>query len=815
MKSADDIKIDLSAMHLDGVDDRDCPLLEDFFEPVDYWPTKWGDDVAVKSAWIGIEKRRYLVQMRQPPDEGHLIINHGLPPELQVWHRENLPYEWTPESIIEEADLKYNKDRSWWANKATVMMREFRDRHTHNRALGVHIWINGKIIWMPGPYWFFLQWCVIDTGYPDFFEAQLHVAYVMDYVCEDPNNFGLLYLKRRREGGSYLFIAFCMEYIMRTRKAIFGFQGNVEDEANEDFQEKIVPMWRNMPLFFKPKNSGSDDPKNELAFKKQASGGKKKDEQLGLDSGLESYVRIAYSKANGKAKFDRLKLHRFLRDEWAKSNEDIYKTFRTLKETMSGPDNVIGRAFYPSTVEDMSNENALMAKEMWDDSDPSERDTSLDGFTVSGLLGFFKPAWHGLYIKGVSFIGPHGESIIGKPNDFQFDWLVKKYPRNRKIYEMGGAWHFLMYLRSRETGRGLISLKRQYPFTPQDAFNLDADKALINPEKVSEARNKLASRVDGVEYWKKLLVRGKLDWKETFTNEEGQLKGVIKSDVIFTPDPKGSWLLKSSLVYSANWKANCVMKGSPRHNVQMRERYGDIKPRPDGGHFSIGVDPIDKGKAELSGTTSKKKLSKFSITVFRKWNPSVEKQGAIRESFCFSAQFKERWDYRDDLFEELAKSIVFFGSAAHIESNRGDVCIGWLKRMGFYEMILTRPLVTFSPEAVRSNTRIKVIPHAGTPASDDLYKIGEGIVNNYVTKFSSPETDPFPDFWEDCATLDPTDMQPFDAYVSGMFALLDGYGAGGIIAEPEKNRDIGGGYDKVEQFEPWWPTGHDVDTYRI
>lgn len=806
-------------MEADRINDLECPRLEDFYEPIEYWPEKpgwWGPQDAVKRAYIGFAKKtesRLLVEFPQPTTAKPQ--NHGLARQKQVWKREELPAEWMPENILRVANERFDGDPDWWTYQPTPSMKAFYDRQVKLRKEGLWIWIGERLMWLPGPFWFFLQWCQIDTGYPSFIEAQLHIHYAIYYMVEDPSNLGLLYLKRRREGGSYLFIAECLEYITRTKNANWGFQGNTEDEATEDFQEKIVPMWRELPVFFKPKNSGSDDPKTELAFKADAVRGKRKNESMGMDSGLNSYIRVAATKTRGKKKFDRLKLHRFLRDEWAKTQENIYKAFLTIKETMMGTDSVIGRALFPSTVEDMSDANALTAKEMWDHSDPAMRMKTLDGFTESGLLRLFKPAWHGLYMKGISFIGPYGESIIGKPTKEQFDYLVAKNPRMRHIYELGGAFHYIVHERMSKKGAALISLKRQYPLTPEDAFNLDANRSLFDAEKVSDIRNELADSTMGAELWRKLTVQGRLEWveKEQHVGASGKAKGIMKSNVVFIPDPDGPWRLSSSLLGSDDWERNAVFRGQPRHSSQMNEKYGLVRPRPGhGDSFSIGVDPVDKGKQDLSGATKYGQLSKMTITVFRKHSDHAEaaNKTGVRRTYCTVAHFIERWDDLTAMFEELMKCCILFGSQAHIESTRGNVLINWLRAMGMGEMVLTRPDITFTAESVKGG-RMKRPPNAGTPTTDDLYSIIQHVVSEYINKYASSLTDPFPIIWDNVATVEFGDMQRFDSFVSWAFALLAGYG--GIVAAPQKNSDIGG--NPQRQHKRQWRAGHSPTKYNI
>jgi hypothetical protein len=163
------------------------------------------------------------------------------------------------------------------------------------------------------------------------------------------------------------------------------------------------------------------------------------------------------------------------------------------------------------------------------------------------------------------------------------------------------------------------------------------------------------------------------------------------------------------------------------------------------------------------------------------------------------------------MYLELAKLIILLGSKAHIENTRGAMCMEWLSQHGFSPMILTRPMNTFSPEA-RAAGRVKLVP--GTPASDDLYHMGiHDYVNEWVTKWASPENCPFMPIWNDFKNVDPKYMQPYDSFVSFMFALFDA--AGGVVSDADKNAYLGSADSALEQRLEWQPSGHSVDKYRI
>lgn len=800
--------------YLASFDETYEPDGQEYYRVESWYKTPWGDNVApewVVLGWADNEVDKIRFKLRDPNEDGAVIIgSKDDPPLSQVWKRETLPRIWSNDYISEMAQTQFKHlpektRKDWWKESATEDMQEYATKQWQMRWDGVFVWINGRLTWLTGTYWAWLQWVKLDGEYPTYLDVQLRLSYVVEWSFQNKANYGIVWLKRRRIGGSYFFMWAFLDNAMKYKNYFVGLQGNTEAEIQKDFERKMVPMWQNMPLFFRTENDGTDNPKTGFRFKLPAKGGHKKFEGTG---GNESYVETAATNVKGKEVFDREKMHGWYRDEWAKAKVNVYNSYLEIKRTMESMGKIIGRALMPSTAGEASNANVKIAEELFFDSLPSSKgDDGRSGRSVSGLRAYFTPAYDSLFIEDISFIGPWGEGVIGKPTKDQFDFLIANQPENRDHFERGGSWVYVRREYALLNDRAKEAFKRQYPSTPRDAFKPAAGTAHINPAKVGDIRDRLLASTMNVKYHEKLTIRCRIEPEGLSPTETGNPALILRKNMRLVPDPSGLWLVRHDFYQSMNreWAANKVMR---QYDAALGKYTVSIVP--DGQRFSIGVDPIDKDKDALS---TSRDLSNMSITAFWKYDANIDEGKAAGQTRTYSPvmHFLHRLNQKE-MYLELCKAVILLGSKAHIENTRASMCFEWMREFGLSEMILRRPINTFSQTARLSGRKLDRVE--GTPASDDLYHMGiHDYVNDWVTTWASPENCPFMDIWNNFKDVDPKDMQPYDSFVSFMFAYFDA--AGGGVSSAEKNLYLSGMDSKPENVSSWSPRGHSPNKYRI
>ena len=130
---------------------------------------------------------------------------------------------------------------------------------------------NGVPTYITGTHYMYLQWTKIDVGLPDFREAN-RIFFIYWEACKaDDRSFGMVYLKIRRSGFSFMSSSECVNTATLAKDARIGILSKTGADAKKMFTDKVVPISSNYPFFFKPVQDGMDKPKTELAYRVPAS----------------------------------------------------------------------------------------------------------------------------------------------------------------------------------------------------------------------------------------------------------------------------------------------------------------------------------------------------------------------------------------------------------------------------------------------------------------------------------------------------------------------------------------------------------------
>lgn len=405
--------------------------------------------------------------------------------------------------------------------------------------------INGKMVYLTGFHYYYLAHWKIDIGYPHFRHVDLLKSYFVEYCIKDPNCYGIVELTKRRFGKTYYGAALIVEYVTRTGNANAGIQSKTESDAKSVFNKAVVQPFRKLIDFFKPEydTSQGDVPKKELRLYKASKKGAQATSDYDAGAELESMVNFKNSKPEA---YDGEKLHWYLCDEVFKTKDvDILERHRVVKpclEDSSG--NIIGKAIYTSTVEDMEGylEDYI---EMWDNSDQAKKNSS--GQTKSGLYRYFTPS------QDVIFLDKFG---YGDKKRGLADLLRKK-------------------LDLQDDPRALASFIRKNPTTWKEAFRSDGDDCLYNSIKIEDRLEVLNWKKDNYQTYDLLWT----DEKKTHVKLVKNIKGKFKL----------SW------TFEDNGDKDLA------NNVQIRG--ANVFPR-NILKFVIGIDPYDHDRTKNKGRFS-------------------------------------------------------------------------------------------------------------------------------------------------------------------------------------------------------------------
>jgi len=298
---------------------------------------------------------------------------------------------WQPEEYPKE--LQKIKTSFEWSRRDNVFKSrwiEYIEREFDRRELGHWFINNGKPTYITGTHYMYLQWSKIDVGLPDFRESN-RIFYIFWEACKaDVRSYGMCYLKNRRSGFSFMSSGEIGNLGTISKDSRLGILSKTGTDAKKMFTDKVVPIVRNYPFFFKPVQDGMDNPKTELSFRVPASKITKKSMNEEHTDDIEGLDTTIDWKNTADNSYDGEKLLMLIHDEsgkWLKP-DNILNNWRVTKTCLRLGSKVIGKCMMGSTSNALS-KGGDNFKKLYADSNPKQR--SANGQTKSGLYSLFIP----------------------------------------------------------------------------------------------------------------------------------------------------------------------------------------------------------------------------------------------------------------------------------------------------------------------------------------------------------------------------------------------------------------------------------------
>jgi hypothetical protein len=350
-------------------------------------------------SWVyGYNEKYNVVIISKTGQIGEIIEVSGLMIALPLaplacYKRNNIRSEQYWERVPISKELDKIQSIFQWNSKPTEFKNNWIDyieSQFDYREQGFWFMNNGDKTYITGSHWMYLQWASIDVGYPDFREAN-RIYWIFWEACRaDSRCFGMIYLKIRRSGFSFMSSSECVNVGTITRDARVGILSKTGADAKKMFTDKVVPINSRLPFFFKPVMDGMDKPKSELAFRVPASKITKKNmyqvDEEDVD-GLDTTIDWKNTEDNS---YDGEKLAFLAHDEsgkWVKPN-NILHNWRVTKTCLRLGSKIIGKCMMGSTSNALS-KGGDNFKKLYEDSSISSRNAN--GQTKSGMYSLFIP----------------------------------------------------------------------------------------------------------------------------------------------------------------------------------------------------------------------------------------------------------------------------------------------------------------------------------------------------------------------------------------------------------------------------------------
>lgn len=633
-----------------------------------------------KKSWdYGYNKDYDLIVISKDGTIGEIYEINGLKVALPSTPKvvENRDNRWQP--IDYPTELQKIKSIFDWNRRDNAFKLKYVDMietEFERREKGFWFINNGKPTYMTGTHYMYLQWTKIDIGLPDFRESN-RIFYIFWEACKaDSRAFGMCYLKNRRSGFSFMSSAETSNTGTIVRDARLGILSKTGSDAKKMFTDKVVPIVRNYPFFFKPIQDGMDNPKTELAFRVPASKITRKNMDEERDDDIEGLDTTIDWKNTADNSYDGEKLLLLVHDEsgkWEKP-ENILNNWRVTKTCLRLGSKIIGKCMMGSTSNALS-KGGENFKKLFYDSDPTKR--SANGQTKSGLYSLFIPMeWN---MEG--FIDEYGWPVFEDPKKPIMGIDGEEITMGVITY-----WNNEVAAMKSDSD-ALNEYYRQFPRTESHAFRDESKSSLFNLTKIYQQIDYNDAMIKD-----HVLTTGYFHWKN----------GEKDTEVIWTPDPKGRFVV--------SWIPDARM----RNNVVKKD--GKFYP----GNKDIGVfgcDPYDISGVVGGGGSAG---ALHGITNFHMENAPTNH---------FFLEYIARPQTAEIFFEDVLMACFFYGMPILVENNKQRLLYHF-KNRGYRPFSMNRP-DKHTSKLSKTELELGGIPNS----SEDVKHAHANSINTYIEEY--------------------------------------------------------------------------------
>lgn len=685
---------------------------------------------AAKSWQYGYDRDYDLIIISKDGTIGDIYHINGLnialprtPKDLEVGENRWMPHEYPKE-------LQKIKSSFEWSRRDNVFKSQWVDyieNEFDRREFGYWFMNDGEPTYMTGTHYMYLQWSKIDIGLPDFRESN-RIFYIYWEACKaDERSFGMCYLKNRRSGFSFMSSGEVSNLGTISKDSRLGILSKTGPDAKKMFTDKVVPIVRNYPFFFKPVQDGMDNPKTELSFRVPASKITKKSMNEEKTEDIEGLDTTIDWKNTADNSYDGEKLILLVHDEsgkWLKP-DNILNNWRVTKTCLRLGSKVIGKCMMGSTSNALE-KGGNNFKKLYMDSNPKIR--SANGQTKSGLYSLFIPMeWN---FEG--YIDQYGFPVFEDPK-------TPVLGIDGEMIDNGVITYWNNEVAAlKNDSDALNEYYRQYPRTESHAFRDESKQSLYNLSKIYQQIDYNDSLIK-----ERVLTKGNFHWKD----------GVLDSEVIWTPDPGGK--------FTVSWLPPPELR-----NKVITDRHG--KKRPANEHLgAFGCDPYD-----ISGTVGGggSNGALHGLTGFH-----MEPNAPTNQ---FVLEYVTRTQTAEIFFEDVLMAIIFYGMPILIENNKTRL-LYHIKDRGYRGYSLNRPDKHIS-KLSKTELELGGIPNS----SEDVKQAHASSIGTYIEQYvgfdqegTYREPDEMGNMYftktlEDWARFDINNRTKHDASISSGLAIM-------------------------------------------
>lgn len=623
-------------------------------------------------------------------------------------------------------------------------LENFRAQELDRFYNGVWIYIKGKEYYLPGCYYFYLNYWQLKDGPADFRYTDLELFWVWESVKKSKNFLGMIYVSQKGGGKSY--IAGCIDYYetITHRKANTTIQSKSDDDAADFFRDKVLLPMSQLPDFLVPihKHSGDITSLSAIEFAPRA--------RKGMN--MRHYLRVKKEALYSKMQYNNASAYGAEGGTWdlivmeevgktPPSTVDVYKRLMAMKLSVLRVNKKLGNIFASSTVEEMGEGGAECLK-IWKES--NQYDIGETNTTNTGLVRFFRSA-----IDATMF-DEYGFSVGYEPEDKETKkYIIEKYG---EIFGKNAAFgakavHEAKRRALSHDQQGLISYIQKAPFNEKEAFWINADKCIYNAQILLSAKDRISSSD------RKYVRVGDIVWEEK--------------------DVKAKWVDNDK---NGKWEVSFF---DFEQNMVQINGDGDNKTfTPKGSHKRVmACDPYSG-----EDIVREDRGSNGAIVVYNR--PDYH----IPEEFCDTiiADYLYRHPDPFDFYEDVVCACFFFGCEILIEKNKSNI-FDYFRKRGYkwgypanpLDFSMTRPESTITDGNTKQSDGIS----AATNTNSHYQLSTTSHIENHGHKLKHIRV------IEDWLRYNPLRTQEFDMAVAASWSIV---AAEKKVYETAKTVDISG-----------------------
>ncbi len=640
-----------------------------------------------------------------------LIENWDLPREQQMWRRKELP------SFFD--DVQFDKDGNVIL---TGQQRAYAAREVERCKKGYYLYINGKLTYITGKHYFYLQWWKLeDDIYPDYRDADRRYYMFLNHWENVLWCIGIARGKKRREGASSQATANLIYECIFFTNSNCGLVSKTQIDSRDTFTDMASFGYNQLPVFMKPRQLNRADSVTELVFaakivKGEPTGGK----------GMRSKINYRAPVENA---YDRGRMSRILADEGGKWPLDVKfsKFISKVTKTMVKGAKRVGFCEAPSTINELTKGGGAEFKKFWDGANQFK---FFGKKTPNRFVTYFTAAFDNYE----GFIDQFGESVIDAPTEEQYAYLVEKWVvkdpnTGETISEISeedvrlGARAYVMSRREGLTGELLEEEIRQNPCTVQEMFEAANTDCAFNSYNINVRAKELE---ENPVYKRKVIF---------FRNAENQLI---------------EWRDANKDEENFHWKITAF----PPSGEANKFKYVDKKKTP--ARTTEGAITVD-GYSNSQG--GRKYGSKAAAWIGLKYKILEPDTTGKPIGFLYG-----RPSEKDKLHEQVMFAAEYYGFKATFEHN-SDSYLSYFRDRGKVNYLGKYPIDTIAPE-----DRAKAIRYYGFPTTPfsltTQLDAGVSYFEHYCNKID------FEELLANAKIFDPYNRTAYDAVVAFLMLLV-------------------------------------------